>query len=221
MKNNRQTYSFLQVLLTVISTSCLLISNIITSKQMQFPFGITMTGAVFIFPVTYILSDVFSECYGYRWSRVTCYFSFAMNLVMVLAFQVAIAFPAPSYWPNQQAFETVLGNSPRILFASLAGFMAGDFVNDIIFRRMKANYPRELKGFSARAILSSFVGEIADSFVFLPLAFLGEMPVMTLLQMTVVQVLLKTGYEIVILPVTNYVVRRVDSYEMSYRRQEA
>ena len=79
-------YSFLQVLLTVISVACLLISNVITSKQMQFPFGLTMTGAIYIFPVTYILSDVFSEVYGYRWRRITCNMGFAMNVVMVLAF---------------------------------------------------------------------------------------------------------------------------------------
>lgn len=208
-----QKYSFLQVILTVLSTSCLLISNIITSKQMQFPFGITMTGAIFIFPVTYILSDVFSEVYGYKWSRVTCYFSFAMNLIMVLAFQVAIAVPAPDYWTNQEAFETVLGNSPRILFSSLAGFLCGDFVNDIVFRNMKRKHPDDLKGFGWRAILSSFVGEIADSVVFLPFAFFGTMPVMTLVQMTIVQVFLKTGYEVIILPVTQIVVRRVSKYE--------
>lgn len=95
LRNER--YSFLQVLLTVISVACLLISNVITSKQMQFPFGLTMTGAIYIFPVTYILSDVFSEVYGYRWSRITCYMGFAMNVVMVLAFELAIASPAPSY----------------------------------------------------------------------------------------------------------------------------
>lgn len=72
--------SFLQVCLTILFVSAMLISNVITSKQIQFPFGITMTGAIVIFPVTYILSDVFSEVYGYRWSRVTCYFAFSMNL---------------------------------------------------------------------------------------------------------------------------------------------
>ena len=68
------------------------ISNIITAKQVLLPFGITMTGAVFIFPVTYILSDLFSEVYGYRWSRITCYLAFAMNLLMVLLFSLVIMF---------------------------------------------------------------------------------------------------------------------------------
>lgn len=209
----KEKYSFLQVALTVISTSCLLISNVVTSKQMQFPFGITMTGAIFIFPVTYILSDVFSEVYGYWWSRVTCYFSFIMNLVMVIVFKLAIAVPAPSYWTQQEAFETVLGNSPRILFASLAGFMAGDFINDVVFQKMKLKHLNSTEGFGWRAIISSFFGEIADSCVFLPLAFLGTMPVMTLVQMTIIQVFLKTGYEVIILPITRIVVNKVNALE--------
>ena len=76
--------SELQLFLSVLFVTSLLISNVITAKQVLLPFGITMTGAVFIFPITYILSDLFSEVYGYRWSRITCYLAFAMNLLMVL-----------------------------------------------------------------------------------------------------------------------------------------
>ena len=136
-KENIKKYSFTQMLLTMIFVVSLLISNIITSKQVLLPFNITMTGAVFIFPITYILSDVFSEVYGYKWSRITCYLAFAMNLLMVLIFTLVIKTPAPSYWTNQGAFETVLGNTPRILFASLLAYVIGDFVNDKIFAKMK------------------------------------------------------------------------------------
>lgn len=208
-----EKYSFLQVLLTVISVSCLLISNVITSKQMQFPFGITMTGAIYIFPITYILSDVFSEVYGYRWSRITCYLGFAMNIVMVVAFELAIASPAPSYWGNQEAFVTVLGNAPRVLIASLAAFVIGDFVNDIVFQKMKEKQGNRIKGFGWRAIISSLFGELADSLIFIPIAFLGQMPLATLVQMLVAQVLLKTGYELIILPITTLVVKKVSAYE--------
>ena len=207
-----EKYSFLQVLLTVISVSCLLISNVITSKQMQFPFGITMTGAIYIFPVTYILSDVFSEIYGYRWSRITCYLSFAMNVVMVIAFELVIASPAPSYWGNQEAFVTVLGSAPRVLIASLTAFLVGDLVNDKVFRRMKMRH-QDLKGFGVRAIVSSFFGELADSLVFIPIAFFGQMPMESLVEMLIAQVFLKTAYEIIILPITTFVVKKVDKYE--------
>lgn len=216
MKNKKKRkVSELQVILTVLFVASLLISNVITSKQVLLPFGITMTGAVFIFPITYILSDLFSEVYGYRWSRITCYLAFAMNLLMVTVFSAVIATPAPSYWTNQEAFQTVLGNTPRVLFASLLAFVIGDLVNDKIFKKMKAKHPNEIKGFGFRAILSSVCGELVDSLIFLPIAFIGQMPIQTLAVMTVMQVVIKTGYELVILPITRLVVKKVNKYEMS------
>ena len=205
--------SELQLFLSVLFVTSLLISNIITAKQVLLPFGITMTGAVFIFPVTYILSDLFSEVYGYRWSRITCYLAFAMNLLMVLLFSLVIVTPAPNYWTNQEAFQTVLGSTPRVLAASLLAFILGDMVNDKVFRRMKKKHPNELKGFGWRAILSSLAGELVDSLIFLPLAFLGQMPIATLAVMTICQVGIKTGYEVVILPITRLVVKLVSKYE--------
>lgn len=209
--------SFLQVCLTILFVSAMLISNVITSKQIQLPFGITMTGAIVIFPITYILSDVFSEVYGYKWSRVTCYFAFSMNLLMVLVFSFVIKTPAPSYWTNQEAFATVLGSTPRVMGASLLAYVIGDFVNDRVFRKMKAKHSNELKGFGWRAIISSFFGELCDSLVFLPIAFLGQMPLKTLATMTVCQVLIKTSYEVVILPLTTLVVKKANKYEKELR----
>ena len=205
--------SFTQMFLTLLFVVSLLISNIITSKQVLLPFNITMTGAIIIFPVTYILSDVFSEVYGYKWSRITCYLAFLFNLFMVLIFEIAIHTQAPSYWMDQQAFQTVLGNTPRILTASLLAFVIGDFVNDKIFAKLKAKHKNEIKGFGFRAILSSFCGELVDSLVFLPLAFIGLMPIKTLAIMTICQVFLKTGYEIIILPLTTLVVKKVNKIE--------
>ena len=149
--------SILQLVLTLLFVVCLVISNIITAKQMLLPFGIVMTAAVIIFPITYILSDVFSEVYGYKWSRFTCYLGFAANLFAVTIFTIVIATPAPDFWMNQAAFEAVLGNTPRILFASLLGFVVGDFVNDRVFKAFKDKHPDDHKGFSFRAILSSFL----------------------------------------------------------------
>lgn len=203
----------LQSILTVVFVSAMLISNIITSKQLLFPFGITMTGAIVIFPITYILSDVFSECYGYKWSRITCYLAFSMNLLMVLVFTLTINLPAPSYWQNQEAYQIVLGNTPRILGASLLAYVIGDFVNDVVFQKMKEKHKNEKKGFSARAIISSIAGNFIDSFIFLPLAFIGQMPIQTLWIMCITQVGLKTLYEIIILPLTNLTVDLVYKYE--------
>ena len=203
----------LQAILTVIFVSAMLISNIITTKQLQFPFGITMTSAIVIFPITYILSDVFSECYGYKWSRITCYLAFAMNLLMVGIFVLTINLPAPAYWQNQEAYQTVLGSTPRVLVSSLLAYVIGDFVNDKIFAKMKENHLNDSKGFSLRAIVSSIGGNFIDAFIFLPLTFFGEMPLETLAVMCITQVGLKTLYETIMLPLTNLTVKMVSKYE--------
>lgn len=205
--------SELQLILTVLFVSCLLISNVLTAKQVKLPFNITMTGAVIIFPITYILSDVFSEVYGYRWSRITCYIGFAMNLLMVIVFSIVIVSPAPDHWKNQEAFQVVLGSTPRVLFASLLAFIVGDYVNDNVFRKMKEKHIDDHKKFGLRAILSSLCGELVDSLIFLPIAFIGVLPLNVLAVMTITQVLIKTGYELLILPVTRIVVHKVSSYE--------
>ena len=205
--------SELQLILTVLFVSCLLISNVLTAKQVKLPFNITMTGAVIIFPITYILSDVFSEVYGYRWSRITSYIGFAMNLLMVIVFSIVIVSPAPDHWKNQEAFQVVLGSTPRVLFASLVAYLVGDYVNDNVFRKMKEKHIDDHKKFGLRAILSILVGELADSLIFLPIAFIGVLPLKVLAIMTITQVLIKTGYELLMLPVTRIIVHKVSSYE--------
>lgn len=205
--------SQLQTILTVLFVTCMIISNIVTAKQVQLPFGIVMTGGIMVFPMTYILSDVFSECYGYRWSRITCYLAFAMNLLSVIIFTIAINTPAPSFWDGQEAFQMVLGNTPRILLASLTAFVMGDWANDKVFQKMKARHEHEIDGFGARAILSSLVGEMVDSLFFFPIAFLGQMPADTLLTMAILEVALKVGYEVIILPATIQVAKLVSKAE--------
>ena len=203
----------LKIYLTILFVSCLLIANVVTAKQLQLPFGITMRGAIFTSPISYILSDIFSEVYGYRWSRITCYLAFCMNLLMVGIFQLVISTPAPNYWTNQEAFATVLGSAPRVLAASSLGMLAGDFVNDRVFRRMKAAHKHEHKGFGARAITSSFAGELADSALFIPIAFLGTMPASQMVVMGLTQAALKVLYEIIIFPATSTACKKIKKAE--------
>lgn len=205
--------SVLQAVITVLYVVALLVSNILAAKQFVLFEGVTMTCAVMVFPITYILSDLTSEVYGYKWSRAICYMAFAANVFMVLFFEASIATPAPDYWTNQEAYATVLGSAPRILIASLAAFIVGDFVNDKVFAKMKAKHKDSLKGFGARAILSSFMGEVVDSAIFLPLAFIGTMPAKTLLIMGITQVSIKIVYECLILPVTHTATKTILKYE--------
>ena len=98
----------------------------------------------------------------------------------------------------RNSFAVVLGSTPRVLASSLFAFVMGDLINDNVFSKMKKKHADSHEGFSVRAIVSSFCGEVVDSCIFIPLAFLGQMPIATLLQMLVIQVTLKTAYEIII-----------------------
>lgn len=208
-----KSHSSLKLILTVIFIAALLISNVITWRQIQLPFGVTMTWAILIFPITYILSDVFSEVYGYRWSRITCYLWFACNFVMSLVFMLVISMKAPEYFANTDAYSIVLWNSWRVLGASLFAYVVWDFVNDKIFQKLKAKHPNDNKWFGFRAIISSLMWETVDSWIFIPLAFLWMMPVKTLIIMLITQVVLKVLYEIIILPITICVTEWTQKYE--------
>lgn len=210
MKNQKERFSLLPVLMA-ISTGAMLISNMIAGKQFEVC-GIVLPCAVVVFPITYILSDVFSEVYGYKWSRCSAWVAFGMNLFAVAAFQMTIALPGVPWFEAQEAFEIVLGNTPRILTASLLSYMIGDFANDFVFRLMKAA-DTENKRFGLRAVVSSFFGEFTDSAIFIPFAFVGTMPLMEMATMIAVQAWTKLVIEIVLLPLTKVCVGAARKHE--------
>jgi len=212
-KEFQKQHSSLKLILTVVFIAALLISNVITWRQIALPFWITVTGAILIFPVTYILSDVFSEVYWYKWSRITCYLWFACNLVMSLIFMSVINMKAPEYFANADAYSLVLWNTWRVLCASLLAYVIWDFVNDKVFQKMKSKHPNDNKGFGWRAILSSLAWETIDSWIFIPLAFIWTMPIKTLLIMIVTQVIFKVLYETIILPITILIIKKAEKYE--------
>lgn len=208
--------SVLQVMLTVLFVSALLVSNIISARLFNF-FGFGMTCAVVVFPITYILSDLFSEVYGYKWSRFTCYLAFTINLFAVGVFYITSSLPA--LIPAQaESFNSILVGTFSCTMASFVAFVVGDFVNDKVFSKMKKKHTglRNQKGFAARAVVSSFVGELADSCIYIPLAFLVFNPIMTIkevITMIVIQVSIKMVYEIIILPLTTLLTKKVSNYE--------
>lgn len=218
--NNSKKTSYLQTTLTIVFVAALLISNVISSRLFNF-FGFNMTSAVFLFPITYVLSDVFSEVYGYKWSRRTCYTAFLINLAMVVIFAIVSWFPTGSNPYNQyiaSCFKEILNGSFACSVASIVAFVIGDFANDKVFAKLKSKNPglTNHKNFGWRAILSSFIGELADSLIYLPLAFLVLNPIMTVKDVAIMialQVVLKTSYEILILPFTTWVVKKVSNYE--------
>jgi uncharacterized integral membrane protein (TIGR00697 family) len=217
MQREQTSYSPLFVGLTSLFVTCLLISNIIASKLMQVG-GIVLPSAVILFPVTYILADVFTEVYGFKKTRMVIWIGFAANAFMSLVFLIVIALPHPSFFANQAAYATVLGSTPRVLAASLAGYWAGEFSNSIVLSVLKkATQGRYLW---TRTISSTIVGEGLDTILFISIAFVGTMPGPALLQMMLAQYLFKVSYEVICTPLTYLVVRfikrkeQIDTFDM-------
>lgn len=214
--------SILQITLTILFVGALMISNIVSARLFNF-FGFGMTCAVVVFPITYILSDLFSEVYGYKWSRFTCYLAFGINLLAVGVFYLVTCLPAVI--PAQaEAFNTILIGAFSCTMASFIAFVIGDLVNDKIFAKMKEKHKglNNHKGFAFRAILSSFAGELTDSCIYLPLAFLVFNPIMSaidVLLMIVLQVSLKMAYEAAILPLTAFLTKKASAYEYKMTAQ--
>jgi uncharacterized integral membrane protein (TIGR00697 family) len=175
--------------------------------------------AVIIFPFTYILSDIFNEVYGYRATRRTAWYAFGANLLMVALFKLAILIPGADFWgpESQKALEYVLGGTWRILIASLAAYMVGDLANDVIFKTMKGMHGD--KKFGLRSVFSSMIGVAIDSVVFITVAFYGT-PFFTY-AIIPSQWTVKILYEIILLPFTIWVVKKIKQMESNISQQKS
>lgn len=198
------------MLLGILFNVCLIAANLLETKVIQVC-GLTVTAGLLVFPISYIINDCIAEVWGFRKARLIIWSGFAMNFFVVLLGLIAVALPAAPFWEGEAHFNFVFGMAPRIVAASLLAFLAGSFLNAYVMSRMKlASHGRH---FSARAILSTVVGETADSLLFFPIAFGGLIAWQELLVMMGIQIVLKSLYEVMILPVTIRVVRfikRVD-----------
>lgn len=194
------------MLLGILFNVCLIAANLLETKVIQL-FGLTVTAGVLVFPVSYIINDCIAEVWGFKKARLIIWSGFLMNFFVVMLGLIAVALPAAPFWEGADHFNFVFGMAPRIVAASLTAFLAGSFLNAYVMSRMKlASSGRH---FSLRAIASTLVGETADSLLFFPIAFGGIIAWRELLVMMAIQIVLKSLYEVVILPVTIRVVRVV------------
>ena len=207
MKNK---VSVLFMLAGIIFAACLLVSNILASKIMMVGPWSAPAG-VLVFPLAYIINDVIAEVWGYRKARLIIWAGFGVNLLAVLFFSLGIAATPAPFYGAQEAFSTVLGNTPRIVAASLMAYLVGSFLNAYIMSRFKVLTSG--KGFSVRAMVSTLAGEGADSLIFIIVAFAGVFPAGVLFMMVLTQAIIKTVYEIAVLPLTVWVVRKVKKLE--------
>lgn len=198
----------------LLFTVCLIISNIVEQKLISIG-GIEATAGLLIFPVSYIINDLIAEVWGYRKARLIIWYGFLMNFLAVLIFRLSIWVPgSANFTPeHQSAFNMVLGNTERIVIASFIAFLFGSFLNAYVMSKMKVM--QRGRGFSIRAVVSTIVGEGADSLVFFSIAFSGIIPTADLITLIFTQTAMKTGYEIIVLPLTNYLVKWVKKHEQT------
>lgn len=210
MDRDDSSISKLFVALFGLFITCLLVSNVIAGKLISIG-GIVLPSAVILFPITYILSDVFTEVYGFRKTRMVIWGGFAANLLMSLIFMAAIALPAPAFFADSAAYAKVLGMTPRIVIASLVGYWAGEFANSIVLSLLKKATKGKLLW--VRTIGSTIVGQALDTVFFIAISFLGTVPPAALASMMVAQYLFKVAYEAILTPLTYLVVRKIKEIE--------
>ena len=191
--------------------SILLLSNVLGAGKVavvhlpvigEWPFG----AGILFFPLAYVIGDILTEVYGYARARRCIWVGTAALLFMAFMSAVVVALPPARQWAGQEAYELVFGQVPRIVFASILAFWAGEFANSYIMARMKLW--TEGRHLWTRTISSTFVGQGVDSLIFYPAAFLGAAGWSTDLVLTVMltQWVLKVGWEVLLTPVTYAIV---------------
>ena len=208
----QRRYKYLDTLTTAFVV-ILLVSNLVAQKICFIgPFGIgkwslgpfAVSGAVLLFPITYIFGDVFTEVYGFAASRRAIWLGFFGTALLYLMGAVVIALPSAPGWQNQQAFAAVFGFIPRILAASLIAFWAGEFANSYTMARLKLfTGGRKLW---TRTIGSTLVGQAVDTILVITLTFAGKYSVHILINTILTGYCLKVGYEIIATPITYLVI---------------
>ena len=200
------------MLLGILFNVCLIAANLLETKVIQIG-SLTVTAGLLVFPISYIINDCIAEVWGFKKARLIIWSGFAMNFFVVALGLIAVAIPAAPFWEGEEHFDFVFGMAPRIVAASLMAFLVGSFLNAYVMSKMKV--ASQGRNFSARAIWSTVVGETADSLIFFPIAFGGVIAWKELLIMMGIQIVLKSLYEVIILPVTIRVVKAIKKIDGS------
>ena len=182
----------------------LLLSNVIGAAKPAQLWGFTFGAGILFFPLSYVIGDVLTEVYGYGRARRCVWAGFVAVLFMAFMSWVVVSLPPAPGWEGQAAYESVFGQVPRIVLASVAAFWAGELVNAYVLARMKIwTKGRHLW---SRTIGSTVFGQGVDSLIFYPLAFLGVWETKTVLLVMVTNWALKVAWEILLTPATYAVV---------------
>ena len=206
------------VIFIALFITCLITANVIAVKVISLgPFF--LPAAIFVFPLSYIFGDILTEVYGYRLARRVIWLGFICNLIFVFFAWLGQVLPAAPFWEGQEAYQSILGYTPRLLAASFLGYLVGEFVNSFILARMKVM--TRGRWLWSRTIGSTIVGQGLDTSIFITVAFIGTssfVPVMILYHW-----LAKTLIEALATPLTyvivNFLKKResIDTYDHDTR----
>ncbi|MGB2827083.1 MAG: queuosine precursor transporter [Dehalococcoidales bacterium] len=206
------------VIFIALFITCLITANVIAVKVISLgPFF--LPAAIFVFPLSYIFGDILTEVYGYRLARRVIWLGFICNLIFVFFVWLGQALPAAPFWEGQEAYQRILGYTPRLLAASFLGYLVGEFVNSFILARMKIM--TRGRWLWSRTIGSTIVGQGLDTSIFITVAFIGTpsfVPIMILYHW-----LAKTLIEALATPLTYVIVNflkkkeSIDTYDHDTR----
>jgi len=205
MTKSKQQVSVLFMLFSILFCVCLIAANILETKQISV-LGISLTGGLIVFPISYIINDCVCEVWGFQKARLLIWTGFAMNFFFVAMGALCDWIPGAPYWANEAGFHAIF-----VAAASFVAFIVGSFANAYVMSKMKIR--DKGRNFSLRAILSTIVGESFDSVIFFPLALGGVVPTEELPKLMLWQVLLKTVYEVIALPITIRIVKALKEHE--------
>lgn len=197
--------------ITALFVAILMISNVAASKITSFgPFS--FDAATILFPLTYIFGDILTEVYGYARSRKVIWLGIAANILLAITLMVVTKLPPAADWPLQESFQAILGQTPRIVLASILAFFAGEFANSFVLAKLKVKTAG--KFLWLRTIGSTLIGEGIDTVVFVLAAFWGVFPNSLVYTMIASNYIFKVGLETLFTPVTYGIVgwlKRVES----------
>jgi uncharacterized integral membrane protein (TIGR00697 family) len=205
---NKNSNLFLYIAICFVAI--LLISNTVAVKIIQVG-PLFLTGATFIFPISYIFGDILTEVYGYKASRKIIWAGFLALILMSFFYWLVQILPSAPFWNNQKAYELILGAVPRIVLGSVVGYFFGEFSNSYVMSKMKIL--TNGKHLWTRTVGSTIVGEAVDSILFVSISFLGIIPLNGLISMILSIYIIKVVYEVLITPFTYIFVRKLKSIE--------
>lgn len=196
--------------LAMLFTAVLIISNTVAVKIVSIG-SFTFDAATLLFPLAYILGDIFTEVYGYKTTRRIVWYAIIAQVVMAGTYMLVQVLPSADFWTDQTAYNAILGATPRIVLASLIAFFAGELSNAYVISRMKVKSAG--KYLALRTVGSTLVGQAIDTVLFVMIAFAGVFATEELYVMLVSNYIFKVGFEFVLTPVTVSVIQKIKKYE--------